>query len=78
MVPPCRRPAYQSEKERIEGAVCIPMFRPVAGTDGWNRLKKVVMGSLAMAATGDAPLLLLKTWAAHRYEKHFCVLVIAA
>lgn len=51
----CRRPQYQYDKEHIEGAVSIPMFRPVAGTDGWSRLKKVVMGSLAMAATGGAP-----------------------
>jgi hypothetical protein len=51
-----RRPAYQYEKERIAGAASVPMFRPVAGSDNWSRLKKVVMGSLAMAATGDNSL----------------------
>ena len=33
------------------------MFRPVAGKDNWSRVKKIVMGSLAMAATG--------LWVAH-------------
>lgn len=49
----CRRPAYQFEAERIEGAVNIPTFRPVAGKGKWDILKKVAMGALAMKATGQ-------------------------
>ena len=49
---PCRRPAYQYEAERIEGAVNIPTFRPVAGRGKWDVIKKIAMGALAMKATG--------------------------
>ena len=49
---PCRRPAYQYEAERIEGAVNIPTFRPVAGRGKWDVIKKIAMGALAMRATG--------------------------
>ena len=51
----CRRPAYQYEAERIEGAVNIPTFRPVAGKGKWDVLKKIAMGALAMKATGQSP-----------------------
>ena len=48
----CRRPAYQYEAERIEGAVNISTFRPVAGKGKWDVIKKIAMGALAMKATG--------------------------
>ena len=49
-----RRPAYQYEAERIEGAVNISTFRPVAGKGKWDVLKKIAMGALAMKATGQS------------------------
>jgi hypothetical protein len=43
----------QFEKEHIEGAINIPLFRPVAGNSFWDNLKKGVMKwGLAMTATG--------------------------
>ena len=49
----CRRPGYQYEAERIEGAVNISTFRPVAGKGKWDVIKKIAMGALAMKATGQ-------------------------
>ena len=47
------RPAYQYERERVAGAVNVPMFRKVAGTGPWDNAKKLVMRfGLAMEATG--------------------------
>ena len=51
----CRRPTYQFEAERIEDAVNIPTFRPVAGKGKWDVIKKIAMGALAMKATGQLP-----------------------
>lgn len=46
--------AAQFKKEHIEGAINIPLFRPVAGNGFWDNLKKGVMKfGLAMVATGD-------------------------
>ena len=49
----CRRPEYQYEMECIEGAVNVPMFRKVAGSSPWDRIKRIAMGALAMTATGE-------------------------
>jgi hypothetical protein len=50
------RPAYQFEREHVEGAVNVPMFRKVAGSSNWDNLKRVVMRfGLAMEATGAPP-----------------------
>ncbi|CAL5229841.1 g13249 [Coccomyxa viridis] len=49
------RPAYQYEAERIEGAVNISTFRPVAGKGKWDVIKKIAMGALAMKATESDP-----------------------
>ena len=53
----CRRPEYQYEMECIEGAVNVPMFRKVAGSSPWDRIKRIAMGALAMTATGGQLLL---------------------
>jgi hypothetical protein len=48
----------QFQKEHIEGAINIPLFRPVTGTGFWDNLKKGVMRfGLAMVATGVNSLL---------------------
>eukprot|EP00884_Botryococcus_braunii_P023268 jgi/Botrbrau1/9625/Bobra.0131s0005.1 len=50
------RPEYQYKKEHIEGAINIPLFRPVTGTGFWDNLKKGVMKfGLAMVATERDP-----------------------
>ncbi|KAK9845919.1 hypothetical protein WJX81_005977 [Elliptochloris bilobata] len=50
------RPAYQFERERVAGAVNVPMFRKVAGNGPWDNAKKVVMRfGLAMEATERDP-----------------------
>ena len=47
------RPTYQFERERVAGAVNVPMFRKVAGSGPWDNAKKLVMRfGLAMEATG--------------------------
>ena len=48
------RPEYQFKKERIEGAINVPLFRTVQGSGTWDQIKKVVMAvGLAMTATGE-------------------------
>ena len=50
------RPTYQFERERVAGAVSVPMFRKVAGSGPWDNAKKLVMRfGLAMEATGAGP-----------------------
>lgn len=48
----------QFEKEHIEGAINIPLFRPVMGNGFWDNLKKGVMKwGLAMTATGESAVI---------------------
>ncbi|CAL8469212.1 g8753 [Coccomyxa elongata] len=67
------RPEYQYNIEHIEGAVNVPMFRKVAGSSAWDRLKRVAMGALAMTATESDPD--FGTKAAEKLEKRKKVIV---
>ena len=47
------RVPWDFEKQRIEGAVSVPLFRGVAGKSGWDTAKRFVMAvGFAMRATG--------------------------
>lgn len=49
------RLAGDFQSEHIVGAVSVPMFRRTAGNGGWDKVKRFVMGSLAMTATERDP-----------------------
>lgn len=46
------------EREAAEGAISIPMYRPVEGEGQWDKVKRFVMSSFAMTATGERGSLL--------------------
>lgn len=47
------RVPWDFEKQRIEGAVSVPLFRGVAGKSVWDSAKRLVMAvGFAMKATG--------------------------
>lgn len=50
------RPRYQWERERIEGSINVPLYRPVVGSGQWDTIKRFVMAvGLAMTATERNP-----------------------
>ncbi|KAL4458437.1 hypothetical protein ABPG75_013302 [Micractinium tetrahymenae] len=49
------RLASDYKNEHIAGAISVPMFRETAGNEGWDKVKRFVMGSLAMKATERDP-----------------------
>ena len=51
----CRVP-WDFEKQKIEGAISVPLWRGVAGKTTWDTIKRAVMAvGFAMKATGDTP-----------------------
>ncbi|MEW5319225.1 MAG: hypothetical protein WDW38_010390 [Sanguina aurantia] len=49
------RAARDYELEHAEGAVNVPLYRPVAGNEFWDVLKRVAMAGFAMQATERNP-----------------------
>ncbi|PSC68348.1 rhodanese-like domain-containing chloroplastic [Micractinium conductrix] len=49
------RLADDFRQQHIEGAISVPMFRLTAGNEKWDKVKRFVMGSLAMKATERDP-----------------------
>ena len=49
------RPADDFEREHIDGAVNVPLYRPVEGRDTMDNLKRIAMAFFAMRATERNP-----------------------
>ena len=60
------------------GAVSAPLYRPTAGDATWDKVKRLVMASLAMQATERDPAFLESVAAATRGDKRRRVVVMCA
>ena len=66
----CRVP-WDFEREKIEGAVSVPLWRGVAGKTAWDTVKRAVMAvGFAMKATGKIDR---KSQRAEKVQKLLCL-----